>query len=171
MNNRKKIAAGACVALITAGVAWSTNGSATATASKHHDWPSSSARLAAASAGSRMVTVIEHEVNSAFVDVGDPGESAGDYFLFEGKLMKPGTQHVVGRDSGKCTLGPTTFICDATAIIFGKGKISVYGAFFSESDGRLPVIGGTGQYKNVTGQLTVTDLSNGDTRLAFELHH
>jgi hypothetical protein len=33
------------------------------------------------------------------------------------------------------------------------------------------VTGGTGQYKNVTGQLTVTNLSNGDTRLAFELHH
>jgi hypothetical protein len=175
MNKRTKIAAIACAVLMPAGLAVAMNGSADATSAKHHGWPSStkmsSAQIAKAGAkeGTHVFTVIEHEVRTADVDTGDPGESAGDFFLFESRLLHPATGDVVGVDSGKCMIAIRTFVCDATARINGKGKIVVAGAFFSENDGVIAITGGTGAYREAAGQLFVRDLPNGDTRLTFVL--
>jgi hypothetical protein len=169
------IAAIACAVLIPAGLAAAMNGSADASSAKHHGWPSStkasSTQIAKTNAkeGTHVFTVIEHEVRTADVDTGDPGESPGDYFLFESRLLRPGTGNVVGVDSGKCMIAIRTFVCDATARINGQGKIVVAGAFFSEIDGVLPITGGTGAYREAAGQLFVRDLPNGDTRLTFVL--
>jgi hypothetical protein len=162
-------------AIATSGV-WTASGSPTAS---HRGWPTSSARPAAAIVhaakataarqGTQALAVLEIEERSAFVDVGDSGESPGDYFLFEGRLMTPDGSTQVGRDSGKCTLGSRTVICDATASIFHKGKIAVYGAFFRESDARIPVVGGTGAYRDAGGTLTVKDLPSGNSLLTFEI--
>ena len=108
--------------------------------------PRSPAR-ANAKEGTHVFTVIEHEVRTADVDTGDPGESPGDFFLFESRLLHPHTGDLVGVDSGKCMIAIRTFVCDATARIHGKGKIVVAGAFFSENDGVLPITGGTGAYR------------------------
>ena len=162
-------------AIATSGV-WTASGSPTAS---HRGWPTSSARpaaaivhaakSAAARQGTQVLAVLEIEERSDFVDVGDSGESPGDYFLFESRLMTPDGSTHVGRDSGKCTLGTRTFVCDATASIFHKGKIAVYGAFFAEADAKLPVIGGTGRYRDAGGTLTVKDLPSGNTLLTFEI--
>ena len=176
MNSRTKIAAIVCALLVPAGLAVAMNGSADASSAKHHGWPSSTkmssaqiAKQANAKEGTHVVTVIEHEVRNADVDTGDPGESPGDYFLFESRLLHPASGDVLGVDSGKCMLAIRTFVCDATARINGKGKIVVAGAFFSENDGVLPITGGTGAYREAAGQLFVRDLPNGDTRLTFVL--
>ena len=176
MNKRTKIAAIACAVLMPAGLAVAMNGSADASSAKHHGWPSSTkmssaqiAKQAHAKDGTHVFTVIEHEVRTADVDTGDPGESSGDFFLFESRLLHPRTGDLVGVDSGKCMIAIRTFVCDATARINGKGKIVVAGAFFSENDGVLPITGGTGAYREAAGQLFVRDLPNGDTRLTFVL--
>jgi hypothetical protein len=62
-----------------------------------------------------------------------------------------------------------TFACEATARINGQGKIVVAGAFFHENDGVIAITGGTGAYRDASGQLFVRDLPNGDTRLTFVL--
>ena len=163
-------------AIATSGV-WTASGASTASL---RGWPTSSARpadaivhaakaTAARQGSTQVLAVLEIEERSAFVDVGDSGESPGDYFLFEGRLMTPDGSTQVGRDSGKCTLGTRTFVCDATASIFHKGKIAVYGAFFRESDARIPIVGGTGAYRDAGGTLTVKDLPSGNTLLTFEI--
>ncbi len=170
------IAAGTCAILLVAGVAWSSSGSA-APGSKHHGWPVShgagakatAAVAAAAKSGDHVLTVIEHEVRTAGVDVGDPGDSPGDYFLFEGRLTDPQTGKVVGWDSGKCMIVVWTFRCDATVRINGKGKIDVAGSLFSESDNRIAITGGTGGYDDADGQLIVMDQPSGDAQLTFLL--
>jgi len=172
------IAAGSCAILLVAGVAWTSNGSAAA-ASKHHGWPVShgaaaaakarAATAAAAKSGDHVLTVVEHEVRSAGVDVGDPGDSPGDYFLFEGRLTDPHSGKVVGWDSGKCMLVVWTFRCDATAKINGTGKIEVAGSLFSQTDNRIAITGGTGSYDDAAGELVVTDLPSGDSQLTFLL--
>ena len=177
MNKRMKIAAIACAVLIPVGLAVALNGSADASSAKHHGWPSStkasSTQIAkqapATKSGAHVLTVIEHEVRNADVDTGDPGESPGDYFLFESRLLNPHTGDLVGVDSGKCMIAIRTFVCDATARINGQGKIVVAGAFFSENDGVIAITGGTGAYRDASGQLFVRDLPNGDTRLTFVL--
>ena len=172
------VAAGTCAVLLVTGIAWSSNGTAVAT-SKHHGWPVShgadaaaKARAATATAvrsGDHALTVIEHEVRSAGVDVGEPGDSPGDYFLFESKLTDPRSGKVVGWDSGKCMLVVWTFRCEATAKINGKGKIEVGGSFFSATDNRIAVTGGTGSYDEAAGELVVMNLPSGDTQLTFLL--
>jgi len=177
---RKSIAAGAAAVLVMGGGAWAGLGSATATTARPsiHGWPTSTASAAAtiasvkadaATSGSQVLLLREHEVRSAFIDVGGDGPSTGDYFMFESQLMYQGHSQVIGRDSGRCTFGPRSTICDATAEIFGKGKIVVYGAGFSRTDNRYAVTGGTGLYKGVGGQLDVANLRHGDSLLAFEI--
>jgi len=110
--------------------------------------------------------VREIENRGHYVDVGKQGESAGDYFIFEGRLMRNGEQ--VGRDFGRCLLGFRTFTCEATASIEGEGKIVVGGTLFSERrDFRLAITGGTGSFKDARGQLTVEE--GKATFLVFEL--
>jgi hypothetical protein len=183
MSSRRKTLALCTAAVLLAGTGaiatsgvWTASGAPTAS---HRGWPTSSARpaaaivhtakAAAARQGAQALAVLEIEERSAFVDVGAAGESAGDYFLFESRLMTADGSTQVGRDSGKCTLGVRTFVCDATASIFHKGKIAVYGALFAEADGKLPVIGGTGRYRAAGGTLTIKDLPSGNTLLMFEV--
>jgi hypothetical protein len=186
VNSRAKTLALASAAVLIAGTgAVVAGGPSTASSSsgaahaKHHGWPASSARpaaaivhaakAAAARQGTQVLTVLEIEERSASVDVGDSGESPGDYFLFGSRLMTPDGSTQVGRDSGRCTLGIRSFICDATASIFHNGKIAVYGALFAEADAKLPVIGGTGRYRDAGGTLTIKNLPSGNTLLTFEI--
>ncbi|MBA2558352.1 MAG: hypothetical protein H0V07_00390 [Propionibacteriales bacterium] len=179
MNQRMRIGVAAAAVILGGGVTWSAFGASQASTTDHHGWPTSSSQSAAevvhaaqASAQdpeSQVLTVVEQEVASVFIDVGAAGESPGDYFVARGRLWNRSQTMVVGRDAVHCTLGVRAFICDATARISGKGKIAVYGAFFSEDDARIPVIGGTDAYRDVGGQLTIANQSDGTTLLVFQL--
>jgi hypothetical protein len=184
-NHRKTFALGTVAILIVGTVAVLAGLPSTASgASRHtdrHGWPVSSARSAAAIThaahasvarkGGTVITALEIEQRSAFVDVGDAGDSPGDYFLFESDLKTPDGSRTVGRDSGKCMLAIRTFVCDATASFFHRGKIQVAGAFFTESDARIPIVGGTGEFRDAGGTVTVKDLPSGNTLLTFEITH
>ncbi len=178
MKKHSGIVAGASAVALVASVVWSTGGSAT-TASSHHGWAAPSIRSVAADAhqattaavqsGGHALTVIEHEVRTAGVDVGDPGDSPGDMFVFESRLRDPQTGHTVGWDSGHCSIIVRTFACEATATFNHQGKIVVSGSFFDEQDFSLAIVGGTGRYHDAAGQLLVLDLPSGDTKLGFLL--
>jgi len=185
MRNRRNLALWAAAALlagsgaIVSSGAWSAQGSApSAGRYDHRAWPVSStrspatvataAKAATARDHTKVLTALEIEDRSVAIDVGDPGESAGDYFVAEGTLKSADGTKTIGRDSVHCTLSVRAFVCDATASIFGKGKITVYGAFFRENDSRIAVTGGTGAYKEAGGQLTIAPSGN-NTLLVFEL--
>ena len=182
-SHRKTFALGAAAILITGAAAVLAGSPSTASGgsghAERHGWPASSTRSAAAIAhaahataartGARVITVLEVEQRSAFVDVGASGESAGDYFLFESRFLTPDGGATVGRDSVKCTLGVRTVMCEATGVIFHKGKIEVVGTLFSDTDAVLPIVGGTGAFKGAGGTVTIKDLASGDTLLTFEI--
>lgn len=177
----KGIAAGAVAACLVAGGAWVGLSSATASSTKatDHGWPGAahasaaesiaSVKAAAAASGSQVLLLRGRQVRETDVDVNGDGFGPGDYFIFEEQLRNLSGAQVIGRDSVRCTVGPTTFICDGTLQLSGKGKITVYSALFSHADSRLAVTGGVGAFEGVGGQLTVSDLRNGDTLLALEL--
>jgi hypothetical protein len=189
MNRNRTIFAFGVVAIATVAIAavlaglpsTASGASGGSRQAERHGWPASSARSAHAIAhaahasvarnGGTVFTVLEIENRTAMVDVGDAGESPGDYFLFESRLLTPDRSATVGRDSGKCMLGVTTFVCDATASIFHKGKLQVAGAFFSDADARIPIVGGTGAYRDAGGTLTIKELPSGNTLLTFEITH
>lgn len=176
---RTLIAAGAAAVLAIGGGVWVGLGSATAstTTRSMHGWPISAGSAAstiasvkadAAQSGSEVLLLREHTVSETDIDVGDSGFGPGDYFIFESELRYLHGSQVIGRDSVRCTVGPDTFICDATAHLFGKGKVVAYGAAFAPSDPVLAVTGGTADFKDVGGQLKVAE-QRGDDLLAFEI--
>ncbi len=174
------------VAALAAGAAWAGVGAASATGSgtgaahafRHglQGRPAASVAAAeravvggaAARAGQTLI-VIERPGSEAGVDVPPKGYSPGDFFLFEGRLFDRTGSRLVGRDSVRCEAGIRAFTCEATGVIYGKGKIRVAGTFFTERDNVLPVTGGTGAYQGVGGELTVFDLPRGASVLVFHL--
>jgi hypothetical protein len=179
MNTTKVALASAAVLVAAAAVAGGSAQGSAPSRGGDAGWPVSAsrapaqalsaARAEAARDGNKTFTVVEVEERTASVDVGDAGEGPGDYFLFESRLMSQDGSKQVGRDSGRCMIAVRTFTCDATASIFGKGKIVVSGTLFGEADSRIAITGGTGAFKDAAGQLTVIDTPDGKTLLTFEL--
>jgi hypothetical protein len=129
----------------------------------------SAAHASAKRDDTKVLTVLEVVDLEVFVDVGEPGEGPGDQFLFENNLMNPAGTRIVGRDSGHCMVGIETFTCDATAWIFGKGKIVVSSPTFTDTDNKLAITGGTGKFKEADGQLRLADGGGRNALLIFEL--
>ena len=175
MNKRTRIAAGAAALVTVAtGGAWVALGSASASSDLR--WPSTSmseaetlaSARAEADGDSEILVLRERVQRERFVDVGRSGESPGDYLLFENRLLNRSGEQV-GRDSVLCLLGIRTFSCEATAIIPDRGKLRVGGVFFGNNDNKIPILGGTREFKEAGGQMSLTEAPNGDELLVFEI--
>lgn len=185
MMSRKQLLSGAAAFSLAAGgtlavtVATPAPAAPPSAFSDADGWPAASerkpstvvkaARERATRHGGKVLAVVEEITGEAFIDVGEPGDSAGDYFVQEGDLYTR-KGRLVGRDSVKCTFAITTFQCDATAWINGKGKIVVAGAFFGEDVAEpIAITGGTGRFREVAGQLSVIEGADETTVLVFHL--
>jgi hypothetical protein len=107
------------------------------------------------------------EVRADNVDVGRKGDSPGDFFVFEERAYKPGTQTVIGRDAARCEMDIRTFQCGATLQVFGEGKIVVDGALFADKDNLFAITGGTGSYAGVGGTMRALDGPGNSSTLVF----
>jgi hypothetical protein len=122
-----------------------------------------------------IIRVTEMTVQEAGIDLGEPGDSLGDQFVFSGDLLRNGEK--VGIDGVVCTivrLEPmvsATSQCVATAEL-PKGQITAQGllTFSEEAEGepfRLAITGGTGKYRTAHGEVIVKDVSETESRLTF----
>ena len=123
----------------------------------------------------KKVTVINlttRTAQEAELDLGTPGFSVGDRFVFSDNVFRGGRQ--VGVLGGECTLTrlepnplpegqePTsgTFNCVAT-IRLPRGQLTLQGLFtFSEQAGprvQIAITGGTGAYRTARGHATLTE--------------
>lgn len=172
----RTIAAGASAVLLAGGIAWTAlaSGSSGVGAAPDTSWPVAAApgaaresAQAARAGGSEVIRVREIQSRGRFIDLGRQGETPGDYFIFESKLMLDGDQ--VGRDSVRCLMGLRTFTCDGSFLLTGRGKIVISGSLFTgQGDFRLPVTGGTAAFKDARGELTVEE-NEKSTFLVFDL--
>jgi Allene oxide cyclase barrel like domain len=137
--------------------------------------------------GVRVIKVFALTVQSASLDLGDPGFSLGDQQVFADDLYdhKGGTK--VGTDGVVCTIvritdastGSGTAQCLATASL-ADGQLTTQG-FISFTGNALPapfqnaITGGTGAYANARGQITVEELSDTESNITAEVrigkHH
>jgi hypothetical protein len=139
------------VTVVAAGAAGAAALAATGTAS-----------AGAAAASARSFTVTAHQGSDSSVDLGDAGPSAGDEALFDAPVFRGGKH--VGRLVGKCTtarVGAQSLdqLCEFV-LRLPHGQITASGTVRAGQSGpgsfALPILGGTGHYQGVGGQITVT---------------
>jgi hypothetical protein len=94
------------------------------------------------------------------VDLGPTGDSPGDMFVFDQPLLNAAGQNI-GSNSGYCirTLPGQFSECQWT-LTMADGTITVAGREAESGTSYIPIIGGTGAYLGVRGQLATTP--NGD---------
>lgn len=94
------------------------------------------------------------------VDLGAPGDSPGDMFVFDQPLLNEARQPI-GSNSGYCirTLPGQFSECQWT-LTMADGTITVAGREAETGTSLIPIIGGTGDYLGVGGVLSTTP--NGD---------
>jgi hypothetical protein len=94
------------------------------------------------------------------VDVGAPGDSPGDMFVFDQPLLNEAKENI-GSNSGFCirTLPGQFSECQWT-LTMADGTITVAGREAENGPSSIPIIGGTGAYVGASGVLTTTP--NGD---------
>jgi hypothetical protein len=125
-----------------------------------------------------VLRLVATEVDSTFIDLGDPDFSQGDQFVFTNDLLRRGEK--VGEDGGMCVVtrltaaGAATFKCVGSNALPG-GQITVQGLVtygpgeeVKEEPYFFAITGGTGRYKTARGQVKIEETS-GDDRLTFRI--
>lgn len=94
------------------------------------------------------------------VDLGPPGDSPGDMFVFDQPLLNEARENI-GSNSGYCvrTLPGQFSECQWT-LTMADGTITVAGREAETGTSLVPIIGGTGAYEGASGVLATTP--NGD---------
>ena len=118
---------------------------------------------------SRQSGIVRHDVlsfaiqlvNEDFGDVGPSGESPGDTFFAQSELRNFDLTNQLGRYASACVLETVdTRLNHCTATVsLSNGKVELSGRFLFRDTlqtFRLAVVGGSGTYKNVVGQATIT---------------
>lgn len=122
-------------------------------------------------AAEESITVIEHATTDTVLDNGDKDDSIGDSLVFANDVYDENDANVVGSDQGSCirTRPGKAWECTFTVILDG-GNIVVQGPFNDEGDSTLAITGGTGDYANATGEMTLTALDGGEKyKFAFDV--
>lgn len=117
------------------------------------------------------------ELRTAFeLDLGKKGVSVGDQFIFSGRLVTPGiTARRVGRIGGYCVLDNLqrhASECTMTAVLAGRGQISVQGEQIGTPNPHTvtnAIVGGTGEFRNARGQVRQRFVSPPLRDLTFQL--
>ena len=113
--------------------------------------------------GRDRVRVLSTNTEEAFVDVGEPGFSLGDSFVFTSDLTKHG--RLVGHTGVVCTITSTAreeSQCVGTARL-RSGQITIQGLVAGEPEVfEFAITGGTGAYTGAEGTLVVKEIPDTD---------
>ncbi len=109
-----------------------------------------------------LVTVADARTDKAqFIDVGEAGDSVGDILVFDQPLLNEREQKI-GTNSGTCirTRVAHSFQCQWT-LTFDNGSIQVAGREFDKGTSLLTIVGGTGQYAGISGDMKSVNNNDG----------
>ena len=108
-----------------------------------------------------MITVADARVHKAqMVDVGKPGDSPGDLFVFDQPLLDANGNNI-GNNSGVCirTRVGHSLQCQWT-LTLSNGSIQVAGREFDQGASDIAIVGGTGEFAGIVGDME--SVNNGD---------
>jgi len=109
-----------------------------------------------------LVTIADARDHPAqLTDLGTPGDSLGDILTFDQPLLDENMQ-TIGNNSGTCirTRVGHSFQCQWT-LSFDNGSIQVAGHEYERGTSRISIVGGTGIYAGITGEMESTNNNNG----------
>ncbi len=117
-----------------------------------------------------MITIADARVDKAqVIDVGEPGDSPGDLFVFDQPLLD---QHgeIIGNNSGVCirTRMGHSLQCQWT-LTLDNGSIQVAGREFDQGASDIVIVGGTGAYEGISGYME--SVNNGDGTFLQTLYY
>ena len=95
------------------------------------------------------------------IDHGEPGDSVGNILTFDQPLLDE-AMNEIGNNSGTCirTHVEHSFQCQWT-LTFDNGTIQVAGREFDQRTSIVSIVGGTGKYSGITGEMESTNNNNG----------
>jgi hypothetical protein len=108
-----------------------------------------------------LITIADARDQPAhMVDIAESGDSVGDILTFDQPLLDEG-MNAIGNNSGICirTRVGHSFQCQWTLTV-DKGSIQVAGREFDQGTSTVSIIGGTGDYSGISGEMESTN--NGD---------
>lgn len=109
-----------------------------------------------------LITIADARVEKAqLTDVGAPGDSVGDILSFDQPLLDQ-QGNTIGNNSGICvrTRVAHSFQCQWT-LTLNNGTIQVAGREFDEGHSPIAIIGGTGDYAGIRGEMVSANNGNG----------
>jgi hypothetical protein len=109
-----------------------------------------------------LVTIADARVHKAeFIDIGDVGDSPGDMFIFDQPLLDSDSNRI-GSNSGICvrTLVGHSLQCQWT-LTLENGTIQVAGRECDKGTSLIAIVGGTGVYTGISGQMESTNKEDG----------
>jgi hypothetical protein len=115
------------------------------------------------------IRVVERALTDTVTDTGASGDTAGDLLTFANPIYQAGTQ--IGRDQGDCIrIDPVEGKWECRWITYlGGGGITVEGPFFDAKDSTMAITGGTGDFRNVRGMMTLHALSATKFQFTFAI--
>jgi len=113
-------------------------------------WPAS---LVAAQ---ERLVLIEHVSNETVVDLAGEGDSVGDMLVFNNELYDDRNVNLVGSSHGSCvrTVVGQSWYCTFTNSM-EHGSLVVVGPFYDAGRGSFAIVGGTGDYAEAEGQMSL----------------
>ncbi len=117
-----------------------------------------------------IITIADARTHKAnFVDIGVPGDSEGDILTFDQPLLDE-QGSVIGNNSGMCirTRVGHSFQCQWT-LTLQNGSIQVAGREFDKGTSEIAIVGGTGRFSGISGQME--SVNNGDGTFTQALHY
>jgi hypothetical protein len=111
----------------------------------------------AQSSGDETIVAVAKLLRVRQVDLGPSGESPGDLLIFKDALWNEAQTTRIGTDWVACTLNfGGVAVCTAGFKIQGRGSLTGSGAEdLTAANFAFPITGGTGDFRNVTGELHV----------------
>ncbi len=109
-----------------------------------------------------LVTIADASASKAqLIDTGEPGDSVGDMLVFDQPLLDEHKRQI-GTNSGTCirTRAAHSFQCNWT-LSLENGSIQVAGREFDEGTSAISIVGGTGIYSGISGEMESANNNNG----------
>ena len=109
-----------------------------------------------------LITIADARTSPAqFIDIGKPNDSVGDILTFD-QPLRNNSMKEIGNNSGTCvrTRVAHSFQCQWT-LTLKDGTIQVAGREFDKGSSTITIVGGTGKYFGISGEMESTNNNNG----------